>query len=212
MKRSNDIESAVVRRASNVVPHKGSIRRVNHEATHGHRGAVVWLTGLPGSGKSTIADATQRNLHGQGIRTALLDGDNIRCGLCSDLGFSEADRNENVRRVAETAKLFLETGVVVIVALVSPIRETRERIKQMFSPADFIEVFCSCPSSICAERDPKGHYSRAKRGEIKQFTGISSAYEAPLHPSIQLDTGSLSASACIDSLSTLVFNSVCDQA
>src|ERR1700688_4276703 len=148
-----------------VVRQKTTVTRTNREVKNGHRGAVVWLTGMPGSGKSTIADATERNLHALGFQTAILDGDNIRLGLCADLGFSDAGRNENVRRVAETAKLFIECGMVVIVALVSPIRETREQIKQLLGPDDFLEIYCCCPPLVCQQRDPKGHYVKAKREE-----------------------------------------------
>jgi adenylylsulfate kinase len=187
-----------------VVRQKTTITRTNREARNGHRGAVVWLTGMPGSGKSTIADATERNLYALGIQTAVLDGDNVRLGLCADLGFSNADRNENVRRVAETAKLFIECGIVVIVALVSPIRETRERIKQLINPDDFLEIYCRCPSLICQQRDPKGHYAKASRGEIQEFTGVSSAYEEPLAPTLLLNTDSQSAEESVELLTELI--------
>jgi adenylylsulfate kinase len=183
-----------------------TITRASREARNGHRGAVVWLTGMPGSGKSTIANATERKLNALGMQTALLDGDNIRLGLCADLGFSAADRNENVRRVAETAKLFIECGVVVIVALVSPIRETREHIKQLLNPDDFLEIYCRCPSLICAERDPKGHYAKAKRGEIQGFTGVSSTYEEPLAPTLLLKTDCQSAEESVELLTQLILN------
>jgi adenylylsulfate kinase len=191
-------------RPSHVVRQKTTVTRTNREAKNGHRGAVVWLTGMPGSGKSTIADATERNLYALGIQTAVLDGDNVRLGLCADLGFSDADRNENVRRVAETAKLFIECGIVVIVALVSPIRETRERIKQLVNPDDFLEIYCRCPSLICQQRDPKGHYAKASRGEIQEFTGVSSAYEEPLAPTLLLKTDSQSAEESVELLTELI--------
>lgn len=210
MKRSDNVETGYLQRAGHVVAHNSTVTRAHHAALRGHRSVVVWLTGMPGSGKSTIADATQRNLHARGIQTALLDGDNIRLGLCSDLGFSEPERNENVRRVAETAKLFLEAGVVVIVALVSPVREARERIKQLFTPEDFIEVFCSCPSIVCQERDPKGHYSLAKRGDIANFTGVSAEYQEPLCPTLQLNTAEQSAQDCVESLTELILDKVVD--
>jgi adenylylsulfate kinase len=172
----------------NLVRQTATLTRANREARNGHRGAVVWLTGIPGSGKSTIADATERNLYAQGIQTAVLDGDNIRLGLCADLSFSDEDRNENVRRVSETAKLFIECGMVVIVALVSPVRETREQIKQLLNPNDFLEIYCRCPTLVCQQRDPKGHYAKAKRGEIQEFTGVSSNYQEPLEPLLILNT------------------------
>jgi len=155
---------------------------------------------MPGSGKSTIADATERNLYTLGFQTAVLDGDNIRLGLCADLGFSDTDRNENVRRVAETAKLFRECGIVVLVALVSPLRETSEQIKRLLDPDDFLEVYCCCPSLICQRRDPKGHYAKARRGEILEFTGVSSAYEEPLAPTLVLNTDSQTAEESVELL------------
>jgi len=187
-----------------VVRQTTTVTRTNREAKNGHRGAVVWLTGMPGSGKSTIADAAERKLYTLGIQTAILDGDNIRLGLCSDLGFSEADRNENVRRVAETARLFMECGIVVIVALVSPLREARERIKQLLNSDDFLEIYCRCPSLICQRRDPKGHYAKASQGEIQEFTGVSSAYEEPLAPTLLLNTDTQSAEESVELLTGLI--------
>ena len=188
----------------NVVRQIATVTRANREARNGHRGAVVWLTGMPGSGKSTIADATERTLYALGIQTTVLDGDNVRLGLCADLGFSDADRNENVRRVSETAKLFIECGVVVIVALVSPIRETREQIKQLLNPDDFLEIYCCCPSLVCQRRDPKGHYAKATRGEIQEFTGVSSNYQEPLAPSLLLNTDKQTVEESVELLTNLI--------
>ena len=171
-----------------------AVTGLQHRAHNGHRGAVVWLTGLPGSGKSTLARAAQEHLHQQGFRTALLDGDNLRHGLCLDLGFSIADRNENVRRTSEVAKLFLETEVIVFVALVSPIRSAREKVRQLLPTGDFLEIYCKCPLTVCQERDPKGHYRKAQNGTLAKFTGVSSPYEPPLDPALSLDTGH----ECID--------------
>lgn len=169
--------------------HSSGVTREQREKKNGHRGAVVWLTGLPGSGKSAIAHAVEENLHRLGFQTVVLDGDNIRHGLCADLGFSVSDRNENVRRVGEVAKLFLDLGVVVFVALISPMRSAREKVRQSIPDGDYIEIYCSCPLAICRERDPKGMYAKAESGTIAEFTGISSPYEAPLDPSLILDTG-----------------------
>jgi adenylylsulfate kinase len=188
----------------NVVRQPSAVTRIHRERKNGHRGAVVWLTGLPGSGKSTIAQATERVLYDLGLQTVTLDGDNIRLGLCADLGFSPADRNENVRRVAETAKLFLDQGFVVIVALVSPVRQAREQIKQVIAPDDFFEIYCSCPESVCQERDPKGHYARAKLGEISNFTGFSSRYEEPLQPALLLNTDTQDVDESVRQLTALV--------
>jgi adenylylsulfate kinase len=204
MKRHQNLEIATPRPSLHVVKQAVTVTRASREATNGHRGAVVWLTGMPGSGKSTIADATERHLYALGIQTTILDGDNMRLGLCADLGFSDADRNENVRRVAETAKLFIECGMVVIVALVSPIREAREQIRALVGPDDFLEIYCCCPSSVCEQRDPKGHYARAKRGEIKNFTGVSSHYEEPLSPTLLLNTDTESADESVQLLIDLV--------
>jgi len=161
---------------------------------------------MPGSGKSTIARSTERILYDQGLQTVTLDGDNVRLGLCSDLGFSDTDRNENVRRVAEAAKLFLDQGMIVIVALVSPVRRAREQIKEMIASEDFLEIYCRCPSAVCQQRDPKGHYARAKHGEISNFTGISSLYEEPLKPALLLNTDTETAQESVLRLTTLVLS------
>jgi adenylylsulfate kinase len=190
--------------ATNVIRQPPAVTREQRESRNDHRGAVVWLTGLPGSGKSTIARSVERILHDRGLQTVSLDGDNMRLSLCSDLGFTDADRNENVRRVAETAKLFLDQGNVVIVALVSPMRQAREKIKEVIPAKDFLEVYCCCPLSICEQRDPKGHYARAKRGDIPNFTGLSSLYEEPLEPALLLNTNTESAEESVCRLTELV--------
>ena len=174
--------------SSNVVWQPGGVTVAQHQALGGHRGAVVWLTGLPGSGKSTLARAAQHQLHHLGFRTVLLDGDNLRHGLCVDLGFSVEARNENVRRTGEVAKLFWDIGVVVFVALVSPIRMARESVRKLLPAGEFLEVYCQCPLPVCQNRDPKGHYAKAVSGAITEFTGVSSPYEAPLAPALRLDT------------------------
>ena len=155
-----------------------------------HRGKVIWLTGLPGSGKSSIAYAAADAMLGLAYETVVLDGDMLRLGLNSDLGYSIADRNENVRRTAEVAKLFFETGKLVFVALVSPVREARDKARQLFPGTDFLEIHCNCDVSVCRRRDPKGHYAKAASGQIAEFTGVSSPYEAPLDPELVLHTSS----------------------
>jgi bifunctional enzyme CysN/CysC len=145
---------------------------------------TVWLTGLPGSGKSTLADAVERRLHAMGKRTMVLDGDNVRGGLNKDLGFAPEDRQENVRRVAEVAKLLCDAGVIAIVALVSPFHEDRALARDLFEQGKFIEVWVETPPEICAERDPKGLYRRAKAGKIKNMTGVGQGYEAPVHADV----------------------------
>jgi adenylylsulfate kinase len=168
-------------------------KRTQRENLQGHRGLVVWLTGLSGSGKSTITQFVDEGLSKSGFQTVVLDGDNLRHGLCKDLSFSIEDRNENVRRVGEVAKLFLEQGFVVLVALVSPIRETRDKVMHSFAEADFVEVHCKCSLSICRERDPKGLYAKVASGKISEFTGVSSPYEEPLSPGLILHTSEESA-------------------
>lgn len=174
--------------SENVVWHSHTVNQKQREHKNGHRGAVVWITGLPGSGKSTIAHATEEKLHHFGFQTVVLDGDNLRHGLCSDLGFSIRNRNENARRTGETAKLFLEQGFIVLVALVSPSRIAREKARQLIPSGDFVEVYCRCPISVCIERNPKGLHTKAKNGLIPEFTGISSPYEEPLNPELTLNT------------------------
>lgn len=190
----------------NVVWQPAAVTLAQHEASSGHRGAVVWLTGLPGSGKSTIARVAQQATHLAGVRSVLLDGDNLRHGLCSDLGFSVADRNENVRRTGEVAKLFMETGVVVFVALVSPVRAARDAVRQLFPEGAFFEVHCQCPITVCQERDPKGHYAKAASGLIAAFTGVSSPYEAPLAPDLRLDTDAERIDESVERLTQILFH------
>lgn len=173
---------------ANVVWQPGLLDEATRSRRNGHRGAVVWLTGLPGSGKSTLAFSAELQLHAQGFQTAVLDGDNLRHGLCADLGFSLDDRRENMRRVGEVARLFAAQGSVVFVALVSPLRAAREAVRERLPPGDFIEVHCDCPLPVCQQRDPKGLYAKAVQGLIPDFTGVSSPYEAPLAPELVLHT------------------------
>lgn len=168
------------------------------------RGAVVWLTGLPGSGKSSIAFAAQAQLQRDGFRVMVLDGDELRRGLCADLGFSVADRNENVRRVGEVARLFMQQGTVVLVALVSPVRSARDQCRQTFDAHDFMEVYCHCPLAICRERDPKGMYARAAQGLIPAFTGVTAPYEEPLTPALTLNTAQESLDESLERLTEML--------
>jgi bifunctional enzyme CysN/CysC len=164
----------------------------------GHRGKVLWLTGLPGSGKSTISDSAVRKLHALGVHTYVLDGDNVRMGLNKDLGFTPEDRAENVRRVAEVAKLMMDAGVVVFVALVSPFRSDRRAAKELFDAGDFLEVYVDTPVEVCAERDPKGLYAKAAAGNLPNMTGAGQGYEAPEHPDLVLHgVGDLDAAASL---------------
>ena len=175
---------------TNIKWHESTINRQNLESLRGHKGMVLWFTGLSGSGKSTLANALNEALHSKKVSTYLLDGDNIRHGLCRDLGFSDKDREENIRRIGEVANLFMNAGIVTITAFVSPFRSDREKVRKIIGK-DFIEIFCAANLDICETRDTKGLYKKARLGEIKDFTGISSPYEIPKAPEIRVDTGSL---------------------
>jgi adenylylsulfate kinase len=183
--------------SANTVWHESNISRLHREQKNGHRGAVLWFTGLSGSGKSTLAHAVEERLHELGCQTFVLDGDNIRHGLCGDLGFSTEDRIENIRRIVEVAKLFMEAGVIVLTAFISPYRADRERARNLIGDDDFIEIYCDASLEICEKRDIKGLYKKARTGEIVEFTGISAPYEAPLLPSITVDTGSARLDLCV---------------
>lgn len=183
---------------SNVVWHKATVTRARREKLNGHRGAAIWFTGLSGAGKSTIAHSVEECLHRAGCRTIVLDGDNVRHGLCSDLDFSPRDRTENIRRISEVVKLFVDAGIIVLTAFISPHRVDRFRARETLSAADFIEVYCRCSLEECERRDVKGLYKRARAGEIKDFTGISAPYEEPEKPDVLLDTKELSVQQCVE--------------
>ena len=176
------------------------VQRDEREAANGHRGAVVWMTGLSGSGKSTIAIAAERKLFERGVFAQVLDGDNVRNGLNGNLGFSLDDRQENTRRVAEVAKLFVEAGAVVLCSFVSPTREIRDTVRQIVGADDFLEVYVNTPLEICEQRDVKGLYAKARSGELKNFTGIDSPYEPPINPFLELRTADLSVAQAADQL------------
>ena len=169
---------------NNLTWFKSYISRQDREELHGHKGAVIWFTGLSASGKSTIAHLVEVDLHHLGCSTYVFDGDNVRHGLCSDLGFCSADRTENIRRIGEMVKLFVDSGVIVLTAFISPYRNDREKVRSLFADGEFIEVYVDCPPEICATRDQKGLYERARAGLIKEFTGISAAYEKPENPDL----------------------------
>jgi len=183
---------------NNVVWHKATVTRKRREARHRHRSAIVWFTGLSGSGKSTLAHAVEERMHRHGCHTFVFDGDNVRHGLCADLGFSEADRSENIRRIGEMCRLFVNAGVVAMTAFISPIREDRRRVRDLVSKDDFIEIYCRCSLEVCEQRDVKGLYKRARAGEIKNYTGISSPYEEPEHPDLILDTDTDPLDECVE--------------
>lgn len=181
----------------NTVWHESLVTRADREGLNGHRGGILWFTGLSGSGKSTLAHAVEETLHRQGVRTFVLDGDNIRQGLCKDLGFSEEDRTENIRRIGEVSKLMMDAGVLVLTAFISPFRRDRNIVRELVAEGDFIEIYCDAPLSVCEERDPKGLYRKARAGEIPEFTGISSPYEAPPGAEIVLKTGVEPVESCV---------------
>lgn len=180
------------------------VTRGQRERLHGHAGRALWLTGLSGAGKSTLANALEVALHAQGRRTYVLDGDHLRHGLNRDLGFSEPDRSENIRRVAEVARLFVDAGTIVIAAFISPLRMQREAARALFPPGDFLEVFVDTPLAVAEARDPKGLYRKARSGQLRQFTGVDAPYEPPLEADLVLPTHLLSPAQCVQRLMALL--------
>lgn len=184
----------------NVIWYQATVTRDRREKMNLHRAKLLWFTGLSGSGKSTIAHALEERLHQRGCRTYVFDGDNVRHGLCNDLGFSIEDRTENIRRIGEMSKLFVDAGVIALTAFISPIREDRDKVRNLFSKGDFIEVYIKASIETCESRDVKGLYKKAREGKIQNFTGISSPYEAPEKPEIVVDTENREVDDCVDSL------------
>jgi adenylylsulfate kinase len=191
-------------KSQDTVWHHATVTRARREQINGHRSAVIWFTGLSGAGKSTLAHEVEERLHRMDCRTFVFDGDNVRHGLCGDLGFSAVDRSENLRRIGEMTKLFMQAGVISLTAFISPFRRDRERIRQLVGESDFIEVYCDCPIEVCERRDTKGLYRRARAGEVKDFTGISSPYEPPERPALTLNTGTEPLDACADKVIALL--------
>lgn len=182
---------------TNTVWHHATVTRIRRNDLNTHNSFVLWFTGLSGSGKSTLAHAVEEELYKSGYRTFVLDGDNIRQGLCRDLGFSIEDRKENIRRIAETAKLMTEAGVVAMTAFISPFIEDRAEARKLFPAGDFFEIYCKATLEVCESRDVKGLYQKARAGEVRNFTGISSPYEAPTEPDLVVDTGASSLGDCV---------------
>jgi len=176
--------NAEVAKKNNVTWFNGYVTREHREKVHGHKGAVIWFTGLSASGKSTIAHLVEKALHNKGCSTYVLDGDNVRHGLCSDLTFRPEDREENIRRIGEMVKLFVDAGIIVLTAFISPYRLDRQRVRSLLSHGQFLEIHVDCPPEVCATRDEKGIYQKAKAGIIKEFTGISAPYEPPENPEL----------------------------
>lgn len=189
----------------NLYPHQHKIKRSDRSLTKGHLPLVIWLTGYSGSGKSTIASALEERLVKKyKAHTYLLDGDNIRTGLNAGLGFSEADRKENIRRIGEVAKLMVDAGLIVITAFISPYRADRDLVRNLFPEGEFWEVYVSCPLEVCKKRDPKGLYSKAVTGQIKEFTGVTSPYEEPLSPELVVKTDLNNVDECVDQIITRI--------
>ena len=179
------------KKVANIVWHQGRVTKEDREKLNNHKPVILWFTGLPASGKSTLANALEEALYRRDIRTYVLDGDNIRHGLNKDLGFSPEDRKENIRRIGEVAKLFIDAGLLVMTAFISPYTEDREMVRELVEEGEFIEAYVKCPLEECERRDPKGMYKKAKRGEIPEFTGISAPYEVPLNPELVVETDKL---------------------
>ncbi len=180
-----------------IVWHERTLTKGDYRARNGHGSMVLWFTGLSGSGKSTLSHAVEEVLFRRGWYTYILDGDNMRHGLNNDLGFSAADRRENIRRIGEVARLFVDAGVVVLAAFISPYAEDRERVRALFEPGEFVEIHVKCDLAICESRDPKGLYGKARAGALPDFTGIDSPYEVPANPELVVDTGVLDIDASV---------------
>lgn len=191
-------------KSTNVVWQEVTVHRADREHLNGHRSAVLWFTGLSGAGKSTLAHAVAKRLHDAAARTYVLDGDNVRHGLCGDLGFSAEDRSENIRRVGEVAKLFIDAGMIVLTAFISPFRSDRDRARSWMPDGDFLEIHCRCSVEVCESRDVKGLYKKARAGGVKDFTGVSSPYEEPLAAELVVDTGELPLEQCVEMVLNLL--------
>lgn len=193
-------EAKVLRKPGSLVWQESAVSKEERRRRNGHGSCVLWLTGLSGAGKSTLAQAVSRQLEDRGVSSYVLDGDNLRHGLNRGLGFSSEDRRENIRRVGEVAKMFVDSGLIVLAALISPWRRDRECVRNSLEPGEFIEVFVDCPLEICEERDPKGLYQRVRQGGILNFTGISSPYEPPIAPELTVETHSQGLEEAVDQI------------
>ena len=191
-------------KGNNTVWHSATVTRARREQQNKHKSVALWFTGLSGSGKSTLAHTVEEALHNKGCHTFVFDGDNVRHGLCADLGFSDEDRAENIRRIGEMVRLFTEAGVIALTAFISPFQRDREFVRQLVTPSDFIEIYCQCDLEICESRDVKGLYKKARAGEIPDFTGISSPYEEPENADLVLDAGHTSRESCAERVLALL--------
>jgi adenylylsulfate kinase len=187
-------------KSTNITWHQATVTRAEREARDGNRGVILWYTGLSGCGKSTIAIEVEKRLFELGRHTYLVDGDNVRFGLNKNLGFAPQDRTENIRRIGEVAKLFVDAAIMVSTAFISPYRTDRDQVRALVAKGDMLEIFIKCDVSVCEQRDPKGLYKKARAGEITDFTGISAPYEEPLNPEIVIDSGVLSIDECVQTV------------
>lgn len=194
----------MTQKSTDTVWHNATITRNDREKLHKHKSVILWFTGLSGSGKSTLAHAVEDYLHRHGCSTFVLDGDNVRHGLCSDLGFSDEDRVENIRRIGEMAKLMIEAGVITLTAFISPFRADRSSARKLVPHGDFIEIYCQCPLETCEQRDVKGLYKKARAGKIPFFTGIDSPYEEPEKPELIVNTHALSLDESVQAVMKLL--------
>ena len=191
-------------KSTNTIWHHATVTRIKRQEKNQHKSVILWFTGLSGAGKSTLAHAVEDRLFSKGCSTFVLDGDNVRHGLCSDLGFSDEDRIENIRRIGEVAKLMIESGTITLTAFISPFRSDRSVARKLVPHGDFIEIYCQCALEKCEQRDVKGLYKKARAGEILNFTGISSPYEQPLKSELTVDTGRHSIDECVDNVMALL--------
>ncbi|MGF6353649.1 adenylylsulfate kinase [Paenibacillus sp. 4624] len=190
----------------NIVYHQSVVTKEDRHKLNQHKSCVLWLTGLSGSGKSTISMQVEKELYERGVHAYVLDGDNLRHGLNSNLGFAPQDRKENIRRVSEVSKLFVDSGVIVMAAFISPYKEDRENVRKMFDAEEFVEIYVKCAVEECIKRDPKGLYEKALKGQISNFTGVSAPYEAPDHPDVILETDKYSIKQCANIILQYLIN------
>lgn len=191
-----------------IVKQAYKVRREDREKLLHQRPVLLWFTGLSGSGKSTLADRVEQSLHQQGYKTYLLDGDNIRHGLNNNIDFTEEGRKENIRRIGEVAKLFLDAGIIVLTAFISPFREDRDNVRRLVNEGEFIEIHVDCPLEVCEQRDVKGLYAKARKGEIPNFTGISSPFEPPLQAEITVHTDTEAPETCVNKILDYTYNRI----
>lgn len=189
-----------------IIPHNSIIKKEDRGKLNKHKSAILWFTGLSGSGKSTIAHKAEERLFDMGVRTYVLDGDNIRTGLNKDLGFSAEDREENIRRIGEVAKLFVDSGIIVMTAFISPYKKDRQAVRNLVADGEFIEIYVKCPIEVCEQRDVKGLYKKAREGIIKQFTGIDDPYEEPENPELMIETDKIGIEESVDCILTYLEN------